>query len=357
MSNVTCGVCGQSSAPSQAFDIEGKIHCGKCADATVQAAKASAKKIHIIRYVDRSICARCNTYIGEPGSDVNPGEPRFCASCLALVQDWPYPQWLKFSLLGLLVLLVFSLLDGRKYFQAGKNLYRGEQLVENGQYEKALPYLKESLKIAPNSDKGALLTAKAALLIGDLPAAQAALQGHNGGSFEDADKPEFREVDALWKSAITATKYLDQADKLDRQGGHEEEAAKLTHQAAATFPQFPNMALLVNGADQGVAFARKDYDKYLSLAEKDWNTMQVAATASRMSSALACKYAIIGDPSYRQRSEEMLAKAKELSHGDKESLENLAEFEERNTYRLNSRKIITKFEYDQKFRSGANKSK
>jgi len=81
-----------------------------------------------------------------------------------MVQNWPYPQWLKLSLAGLLLLLAFALLHGRKYFQAGKDLYRGEQLVEKGRFQEALPYLKATMKLAPNSDKGALLTAKAALL-------------------------------------------------------------------------------------------------------------------------------------------------------------------------------------------------
>ena len=69
-----------------------------------------------------------------------------------------------------------------------------------------------------------------------------------------------------------------------------------------------------------------------------------------ISSALACKYAASGDTTFRQRSEEMLAKAKELTKGDKKILDGLAEFEERNHYRLETRQIISKSEYDQKFR-------
>ena len=62
-------------------------------------------------------------------------------------------------------------------------------------------------------------------------------------------------------------------------------------------------------------------------------------------------------PTYRQRSEEMLVKAKELAKEDRVSLDRLAEFEKRNTYRLETRQIITKSAYDQKFRGAKNAGK
>jgi hypothetical protein len=357
MSDLTCAECGQAVSASSAYEVEEKINCGKCAETAVQRAKSSGNPIRISRYADKSICARCNTYVGEGGAALESGPMRFCSRCAAIIQDWPYPQWLKMSLVALLILLAFSLAHGRKYFQAGKNLYLGEQLVEKGQYEKALPYLKETLKTAPNSDKGALLTAKAALLAGDPATAEIALNGHNGGKFENADKPEFREVDDLWNRALNAAKDLERARKLEDQEGKEIEAASLAHKAAATYPQFPQIDVLLAMYDQGAAFARKDYDTFLSLAEKNWRAMPSGSTAAMYSSALACKYALTSDAAYRQRSVEMLAKAKELSSGNKDALESLAEFEQRNNYRLESRVIIDKAEYDRKFRNGKSAAK
>lgn len=310
----------------------------------------------VTRYVDRSICARCNTYIGE-GGGVEVGPVRLCLNCSTLVQDWPYPQWLKFSLAGLLLMLVFALFHGRKFFQAGKDLYRGEQLVEMGKYEQALPYLKAVVRIAPNSDKGALLTAKAAILSGDPGTAANALNGHEGGRFEKGDSPEFQEVNSLWKRVNSALDNLEKASKLEEQDGQEEEAAKLAHGAAALYPQLRHMDILVDRYDAGVAFARKDYDAFLALAQKDWEVMPASVTAGMLASALACKYAVTGDAAFRQRSEEMLAKAKQMSADDKEALAALAEFEERNHYRLDSRQIITKSEYDRKFHNGKTAAK
>jgi tetratricopeptide (TPR) repeat protein len=351
MGQVTCQECSRGVSTAEAYELNRKVYCATCVQAAAQRAKDAGQSVEVTRYVDKSICGRCNTYVGE-GGGVVVGSVRLCLPCSELVKDWPYPQWLKLSLAGLLLLLVFALFHGRKYFQAGKDLYRGEQLVEKGQYEQALPYLKAMLKIAPDSDKGALLAAKAALLIGDVQTASQALEGHEGGHFEKGDAPEFQEVNAIWKRATSALDNLDKASKLEEQDGNEAEAAKLVHSAATLYPQLPHMDILVDRYDAGVAFARKDFDTFLALAEKDWKLWPATVTAGELSSALACKYVLTGNSSYRQQSEDMLAKAKEMSAGNKEALDSLAEFEERNRYRLETRQIITKFEYDRKFRNG-----
>lgn len=78
-----------------------------------------------------------------------------------------------------------------------------------------MPYLQETLKTAPKSDKAVLLTTKAALLSGNVEAAQKALQDHDQGHFEDVDNENFREVNALWERAIRAME--KEASKLEEQ--------------------------------------------------------------------------------------------------------------------------------------------
>jgi hypothetical protein len=307
--------------------------------------------------INKSICARCNTYIGSSTDAVQIGSLRFCAACGPLIKDWDYPQWLKMSLAALLLLLVVALAHGRKYFHAGREMYIGERLVTKGRYAEALPHLQETLRIAPASDKAVLLAAKAALLSGDVASAAKALQGHNGGYFEDANKPEFREVDSLWKRASGALEKADQANKLEQQDGKEMEAARLMHEAATMYPELPGLAFAAESFEEGVAFVRKDYDAFLAIAQKQWKEHAIAQTAAALASALACKFAITGDSSYRQQSEEMLEKARQLAQGNAESLKVLDEFEERNRYRLESRQIISKAEYDRRFRSGKTASK
>ncbi|GAC1621952.1 MAG: hypothetical protein NVS9B13_14120 [Candidatus Acidiferrum sp.] len=302
--------------------------------------------------INKSICARCNTYIGSSADAVQMGNIRLCATCELLIKDWDYPQWLKLSLATLLLLLVVSLLHGQKYFHAGREMYIGERLVEKGLYKDALPHLQETLQIAPNSDKAVLLAAKAALLSGDAGSAAKALQGHDGGHFDDASNPEFIEVNSLWNRASSALVKAEEAAKLEEQEGKEIEAERLMHEAASMYPELPALALAAESYEEGVAFSRKDYDAFLAIAQKQGEKQPMARTAASLSSALACKYAATGNISYRQRSEEMLEKARQLSQGNVESLRSLDEFAERNRYRLESRQIISRVEYDRRYRSG-----
>jgi hypothetical protein len=231
-------------------------------------------------------------------------------------------------------------------------MYVGERLVAKRQYAQALPHLQETLRIAPNSDKAVLLTAKAALLSGDVDSADKALQAHSGGHFEDANNADFREVESLWNRATGALNKAGQAAKLEEEDGKEVEAARLMHEAAAAYPELPGLATAAEYYDSGAAFARKDYDTFVAISRKEWKERPTAAMAAGLASALACKYAVTGDASFRQESEEMLAKAQQLAQGDSEALKNLEEYLPRIRYRLDTRQIITRKEYDRRFRSG-----
>jgi len=123
-------------------------------------------------------------------------------------------------------------------------MYIGERLVGERQYGQALPYLRETLRIAPGSDKAVLLTAKAALLVGDVQTAGQALQGHNGGHFEDANK-DFHEQ--IWNRATRAVEAAQQAAKLAEQEGHAAEAAHLMHEAASAYPESRDLAVAAPG--------------------------------------------------------------------------------------------------------------
>jgi hypothetical protein len=350
MSDQVCSGCGASFPIQSLYDLNDKAYCAQCVKPAIDSAKSGGQPATPIALVNKSTCARCNSYLSEGTPFVQLRHLRFCQACATMIKDWKYPQWLRLSFAGLLLLLVVALAHGAKYFSAGRSLYIGERLVEEKKYAEALPYLQKTLKTAPASDKGALLAAKAALLSGHPEIADEALRGHNGGYFEDADKPEFKEVNDLWNRASAALADIEKAEKLDEEDGHEVEADRLVHEASAKYPEFPYMELLVDRFDSGVAFAKKDYDAFLSLAEKDFAKFPSSSSAAMVASALDCKYAVSGDTQYRQRSEEMFAKAKEMAKGNEEAMKNLAEFEERHKYRLETRQIITKNEYDRRFR-------
>lgn len=357
MSDSNCTQCGKSFPIRSLYDLNGAAYCDSCVQGAARQAKERGQPSSFAPLINKSICARCNAYIGDAPDAVQVGQLRFCATCGPLIKDWDYPQWLKMSLAALLLLLVVALAHGRRYFHAGREMYVGERLVAKGRYTEALPHLQETLRIAPNSDKAVLLTAKAALLSGDVETADKALQAHNGGHFENADNKEFREVEGLWNRATGALTKAAQASKLEEEDGKEIEAARLMHEAAATYPEHPGLAVAAEYYDSGAAFARKDYDTFVAITRKQWDKQPSAATAAGLAGSLACKFAVTGDAGYRQQSEEMLAKAQQMSQGDAEALKNLEEYFPRIRYRLDTRQIITKKEYDRRFRSAETSKK
>jgi hypothetical protein len=256
-----------------------------------------------------------------------------------------------------MILLVFALVHGRKYFHAGRTMYIGERLVRENHFAEALPYLQETLSIAPQSDKAVLLAAMAALKSGDPDAANKAFQGHNGGHFEDGNDAAFLEVKAVWDRAMAAVDKANAAQKLAEQEGHAAEAAQLMHEAAASYPEAAGLATAAEYFDEGVAFEHKDYDRFLVLAQKDWQKYPNANTTATVASALACKYAVTGDIAYRQQAEDRLQKAEQQSQGDAAAMKSFQEYSERIRFRLDTRQIMDKREYDRKYRTAQNAKK
>jgi len=357
MSEAACSRCGQTLPVRSLFDLNGNTYCSACVQKASQEAKGRGQPSAYMPLINKSICARCNTYIGTSNDAVQIGGLRFCAACGPLIKDWDYPQWLKLGLAALLLLLVVALAHGRKYFHAGFEMYVGEHLVEKRRYAEALPHLQETLRIAPASDKAALLAAKAALLTGDVGSAGKALQGHNGGYFDDASKPEFQEVNNMWKRAMDALGKAERAQKLEEEDGKEIEAAQLMHEAASMYPEMPALKFAAESYEEGVAFLRKDYDAFLAIAQKQWKEQAMPQTAAALASALACKYAATKDISFRRQSEEMLERARQMAQGNADALKNLDEFAERNRYRLESGLIVSKAEYDRRFRGAKTATK
>ena len=60
---------------------------------------------------------------------------------------------------------------------------------------------------------------------------------------------------------------------------------------------------------------------------------------------------------FRSQSEGMLDKARQLAQSDADALKSLEEYSPRIQYRLDSRKIISKQEYDRRFRSAGTPAK
>ena len=349
----TCSGCGLTAPIGSFYSISGKLYCEPCSWKEERAAAERGEKLEKTSVVDGSVCARCKIRAEATGAADFPivkGVP-LCPNCQQQIQNWPYPVWLKASLAGLLILLAVALVHGRKYFHAGRVMYAGERLLKQGKYKEAEPLLKEADELAPQCDKASLLLAKAALHIGDVVTAQKALQAHDAGHYETSN--ESQEVSALWNRATAALEKADKAIELESQPGKAEEAEALLRQAVTEYPEMAQLATAIPYFEAGSAFNRKDYDRYLAIAEGIWKAQPNSANAAgELAGALACKYAVTGDPSYRERSEEMIAKARLLSQGDQAAEESEQEYAERLKHRMNTREIINKQEYDRRYRGG-----
>jgi len=349
MRRVTCSQCGVSG-PSQAyFAYSNQIYCRDCADLlkfdTVPGAKPAA-------LIDPTICTRCGADNGN-NEYARVGALPFCHNCHAFVEANPYPVWLKAGLAALLVLLVIALVHGRRYFSAGRQMYIGEKLVEQGKYSEAVPHLKQTVQIAPGSDKAVLLLAKAALLSGDPDAASDAIRGHSNGQGFEQDS-DVQEVESLFSRSKAAMDKANKAIELVQQSGKGAEAAALMHQAASQYPEMKALNGLMLSFDAGAAYEKKDYDQFVELSERYAKAEPNSpGAAGELSSAYACKFAVTGDPAWKQKAEELLEKSRQLSQGSSDDLKAFEEYAERTRYRLSSRQIIDKAEYDRKFRAGS----
>ncbi|HST10490.1 MAG TPA: tetratricopeptide repeat protein [Terriglobales bacterium] len=288
-----------------------QIYCPNCKEflrvETVPGARPAA-------LIDPTICARCGADNGNSEYQ-RLGALPFCQTCHSYVSAHPYPAWLKAGLLALLALLVVALVHGRRYFSAGRQMYIGEKLVEEGKYAEAIGYLKQTVQVAPGSDKAALLLAKAALLSGDPNTASDALRGHSNGRGFSEDS-EVQEVTNLFARTDPALVKAKKAIDLAQQSGKAAEAATLMHQAADEYPEMSALRDNLPGFDAGAAFENKDYDQFLALSDKQFQKVPESGDAAgAVASALACKYAVTGDPSWKQRAEDMLEKARQPKKG------------------------------------------
>jgi hypothetical protein len=224
--------------------------------------------------------------------------------------------------------------------------------MDRRDYKNAAGHFAEVLKVSPTEQRVVLLGAKANLMSGNVAEAQKFLKLRENYEQDNL----FAEVNGLWKHALDAYDKVQRASKLvdERQ---EEEAATLMHQASDEYPQAPELAASARTLDAGAAFDRKDYDGFLRISQDIWEkNPEDPAAAGAVASALACKYAVTGNPEFRKQAEQTLEKARALAQRSPEDKASFEEYAERIRYRLESREIIDKAEYDRRFRKKEAKS-
>jgi tetratricopeptide (TPR) repeat protein len=332
-----CEQCGASYALNLCKGVNRRLLCPRCAEQALEQAKASRTPVEILSIIDPTVCWQCKTDYGSTELPLVGGLP-FCARCTPELYARPFPSWLKLSLAGLLVLLGLALVHSAPFFKAGKALVQGERLMAGRRYSEAVPYLQAALRIAPDCEKAVLLLGKADLLTGRYEEGRKTLVGHRGGRFKEGPlasevKRTFERVDKGLRKAADARKLYE--------AGKSAEAARTYHEAAALLPEDPALAEAVDEADALAALHHKDYDALLAISERGWKDHPESSDyAALLANALAYKYAVTGDPTFRARAEEMLEKARQLAASSPEAAQRQKEYEERTRYRLKTRKIL-----------------
>jgi hypothetical protein len=87
MSEALCSSCGLRAAAS-CYDLNGKTYCSNCVKQASAEAKAAGQADAAIALPDKSVCARSNAHLAEGRPAVQPGHPRFCQACAAMIKEW-----------------------------------------------------------------------------------------------------------------------------------------------------------------------------------------------------------------------------------------------------------------------------
>ncbi len=299
MKTLACEQCSQVGPMNAMFAAFDRALCESCADKEVAAQGKEIPAGSIARLLDPTICSRCAHDNGAADLEAVGGRP-MCHECTALLRNRPFPSWLVNAAIGLVLLAALSLLRNQRYIGG---------------------YLK-------------VRRARRAAAQGDLGAAAQAM--------EDASRliPEVK-LDGL-ASFYRGAALLQQDRATD--------ALPFLTKAKAAAPGVATIERMVVMAEQGAAFDAKDYDRFLDksqeLAKQD---PKDAFAEGSVASAYACKYALTGSEEFRTQSLARLERAKALSTADPARFE---EYAARIRFRLETREIISKAEYDKRFPHG-----
>ncbi len=297
------------------FSVQGRELCADCANAEVDrltkpdipyqgGKKTGRKKLPVgtvVRLVDPTVCVKCGKDNGQfPFALLNSGVP-VCPDCDAKVRNPRLPFWIKAWFVVLVGLAAASCFYNLRFFRAYDAFKRGTALFGAQDYAAAAPLLEKASK----------------------------------------EVPEERDMKAL----ASAARGIDLLSR-DKSA----EALPFLQEAAAIWPDDESLKTIALNAEASAAFEAGDYVTFLdkTRAIQEANPEDSTAVA-QVASALACRYAVTGEAAYREEALVLLAKAESLAGPDDPAY---LEYEGRILYRLDSRKIIEKAEYDAMFPEG-----
>jgi len=329
---------------NETFTVRDQSLCTQCTDKWLKERfEEEVLEGSVVAQQDPTVCAWCGADNGSVELPTVAGAP-VCEACQRKLLRPPLPLWVKLAFLAVLALASVETVRNWRLFQAYFEIPRAYRAFDEGKIEEAHELIARAAKHVPEYGH---LAAEEKLLRGICLLGQ--------GKPEEAI-PALRECRDEWQEVdntlveywllIAQIQYFLQEDQSAK-------AIPLIRELKHRFPQdaFADQYLL--HAQIGDAFEKKDYDAFLTKA-REWlrQAPDNPIAWAQVGSAMACKYAVTGDETFRKECMAHLEKARQLAG---EAADYLREYEERILHRLESREIISRKEYDRRYRQGAKK--
>ena len=301
MRTVACETCSAGVPTNDSVFLHDRRLCIPCAERAVADAGGRVPREAVRREPDPTICAKCGVDADARELPQIAGLP-LCDACADGLRRYPFPWWVKLSFAAVMALCGAGLMHNWRFIRGYVEALQSRTAIRNGDVERA-------------------------------HALAASAAGH---------VPESEEIVAM--SSLFRGLRLMQLDQPGDALPHLRVWKRFTGGADVSIERY------ILEAEAGVAFDKKNYDAFLDAARR---ILAAAPNESHalgsVASALACKYATTGQEQFRREALEYLEKARAASAINRASAD---EYEQRIRYRLDSRQIITRAEFQAKFPNG-----
>lgn len=298
MNRLKCEYCGKSFPMNEMLKASGQNFCKDCAEKALQDTDNPLEGT-IEHQVDPTLCTRCGYDNGSTSLEKIAGLP-ICQQCGDFLRNRPFPQWIKFSTIALIMFVIFSLFLNWRFIRAYQEMNRSYEYSGNGEIEKAAIDMSIAAQRVPESEALGLL------------------------------------------AVYMESRFLLWQDK-------SQEALKKLELCVNKLPPEYGVDDMILHARLGVAFDTKNYDDFLACAVSiDQKYPDDFISKASLASAYACKYAESEDQEYKSQALSFLDISRKMADNDP----SFKKYENRILHRLYSREIITSEEFNKRFPDG-----
>lgn len=298
MRYVTCSSCAKDSIPlNNSVSVDGVVLCQDCFSETFND-KALLKGRQVLQELDPTVCVSCNKDFGDTALR-KMGTYPVCDTCTVAIEKRVMPTWVKAFFAAVVLIVVFSFYWNSRFFQAHEEINNANAAFQRQEYRLAADLMSDA-------------------------------------SNHVREMEDLRHMKAYFSGIACLTE-----DKSTEAVDHFKSCLDF-------MPKDFDVSILLQQAELGSAFDKKDYHQFLMLSKMqlERDTTNVINWGS-VASAYACLYATTGKDSLKTLAHIYLA------HVEADTLDPTApQYLQRIRHRLATREIITKKEYDKRFPIG-----